>query len=104
MRVRRYKFQAFVTVPAPGEVVLPPGKIRRMTLRGENHTTHGSHFFSALVANQGDNAEWIGDNHAIVTVSLAGEDPAEYFSAGDHFALWLGHDVAEGVVTRRLFV
>jgi hypothetical protein len=34
----------------------------------------------------------------------SGDDPADYFSAGDHFALWLGHDIADGVVTRRLFV
>jgi hypothetical protein len=74
-----------------------------MTVRGEHHGTHSSHFFSALVANYGDSAEWIGENHAIVTVVLAGDDPAEYFSAGDHFALWRGEDIADGVVTRRLF-
>ena len=103
MAVRRYKFQAFVTLPSEGEAALPPGKIQRMTIRGERHGTHGSHFFSALVANQGDSAEWIGANHAIVTVTLAGDNPVEYFSAGDHFALWRGHDIADGVVTRRLF-
>lgn len=114
MTLRPYKFQAFVTVSPPEEdspdglpptaaAELPPGRIRRMTVRGEHHATHGSHFFSALVANSGDSSEWIGDNHAIVTVMLTGDDPAEYFSAGDHFALWLGHDIADGVVTRRLF-
>ena len=114
---KRYKFQAFVTMSPSGNdgrsdppatavasAMLPPGKIRRMAVRGEHHETHSSHFFSALVANSGDSSEWIGDNHAIVTVMLTGDDPAEYFSAGDHFALWMGHDIADGVVTRRVFV
>ena len=109
-----YKFQAFVTMspaemggpagpPTAASATLPPGEIRRMAVRGEHHGTHDSHFFSALVANSGDSSDWIGDNHAIVTVMLTGDDPADYFTAGDHFALWLGHDIADGVVTRRLF-
>lgn len=63
-----------------------------------------SQFFSALISNAGDGSDWLGDSHAIVTVMLAGDDPAAYFSAGDHFSLWLGSDIADGVVTRRLFV
>jgi len=107
MRPKPYKFQAFVTIsagqnsdpacsPLPAAATLPPGQLKRMAVRGEHHLTHGSHFFSALVANS-------VDNHAIVTVMLAAEDAAEYFSAGDHFALWLGHDIADGIVTRRVF-
>ncbi len=45
----------------------------------------------------------IGDDRAIMTISLVGDDPSEYFGAGDRFPLWLGHDAANGVVTRRLF-
>jgi hypothetical protein len=113
--VHRYKFQAFITLgraadATPGETdqvpapALPPGQMQRMGLRGEHHQTHASHFFSALVANNGDSSAWLGDDHAIVTVMLSGADyPEDYFSAGDHFALWLGTDVADGVVTRRLF-
>jgi hypothetical protein len=115
MNIRPYKFQAFVTVnagedadasgpPPTASATLPPGTTKRITLRGEHHDTHGSHFFTALVANSGDSSEWIGDSHAIVTVMLAGEDAADYFSAGDHFALWVGHDIADGIVTRRLFM
>ena len=108
------KFQAFVTVsspeadgpagqPALASATLPPGQIRRLGLRGEHHPTRGIHFFSALVANNADSSDWIGDNHAIVTVTLTSDDAAEYFSAGDHFAPWIGHDIADGVVTRWLF-
>jgi hypothetical protein len=114
MTAKPYKFQAFVTVSPPeaadaggptvaASATLPPGKIKRMAIRGEHHVTHGTHFFSALVANNGDSSEWIGDNHAIVTIMLTADDAAEYLSAGDHFALWVGHDIADGIVTRRLY-
>jgi hypothetical protein len=114
MTAKPYKFQAFVTVSPPegadpagppiaASATLPPGQIKRMAIRGEHHLTHGTHFFSALVANSGDSSDWIGDNHAIVTVMLTADDAADYLSAGDHFALWIGHDIADGIVTRRLF-
>jgi hypothetical protein len=113
MRPKPYKFQAFVTIssghnPDPARALpaaaatLPPGQLKRMALRGEHHKTHDSHFFNALVANSDDNPDWIGDNHAIVTVMVTAEDAADYFCAGDHFALWLGHDIADGIVTRRV--
>jgi hypothetical protein len=59
--------------------------------------------FNALVANSGDSSEWIGDNHAIVTDMLRDDDAGEYFGAGDHFALWVGHDIADGIVTGRMY-
>lgn len=114
MTAKPYKFQAFVTVSPPegtdpagppiaASAALPPGQIKRMAIRGEHHLTHSTHFFNALVSNNGDSSDWIGDNHAIVTVMLTADDAADYLSAGDHFALWLGHDIADGIVTRRLF-
>jgi hypothetical protein len=121
MTLKRCKFRAFLTLspPLPRESperddvsgpaaalssALPPGQLRRMAVRGEHHDTHGRHFFSALVTNSDEAGDWIGENHAIVTVTLTGDNPLEYFSAGDHLALWLGHDIANGVVTRRLVV
>jgi hypothetical protein len=117
MTQKPYKFQAFVTVcpppggdvaspPLPAAAALPPGQIKRMAVRGEHHITHDTHFFSALVANSGDSSDWIGDNHAVVTVMLSADDAdhaSEYFGGGDHFALWIGHDIADGIVTRRLY-
>jgi hypothetical protein len=117
MSTKPYKFQAFVTVSSPEEgdaagtrpqaaAALPPGKIRRMAVRGEHHDTHSTHFFRALVANGGDNEEWIGDNHAVVSVTICADDAecaGEYLEAGDHFALWIGHDIADGIVTRRVY-
>ena len=85
MSQKPYKFQAFVTaIPQQGgtaagsavraETALPPGQIRRMAVRGEHHETHDTHLFSALVANSGDSAEGIGDNDAVVTVTLSADD------------------------------
>jgi len=45
-----------------------------MAVRGEHHVTPSTHFFSALVANSGDYSDWIGDNHAVVTVMLSADD------------------------------
>jgi hypothetical protein len=39
-----------------------------------------------------------------VTLRVAGDDVAEYLGVGRQFGLWLGEGIAEGVVTRRLFV
>jgi hypothetical protein len=47
---------------------------------------------------------WPEEDPVIMTVALVGDDPGEYFEPGDHFAFWLGHDLGQGVVTRRLFV
>jgi len=104
---KRYKFQALLT-PGPGGdgglAAVPPGQIRRMVVRGQHHETHGSQFFSALVTNNGDGTGWLRDDHFIVTIVLTGDAPREYFDIGDHVALWLGSDIASGVVTRRLFI
>jgi hypothetical protein len=111
MTSQRYKFQALLTLSAPAgaaagaasqpaAIDLPPGQLRRMVIRGQRHGTQGKCFFSALVASNGDVSD---ARHEIVTVSLVADEPAEYFSVGDHFWLWLGHDLADGVITRRLF-
>jgi hypothetical protein len=73
-------------------------------VRGQHHTTHTSQVFGALVTNHGDDIPRADPNHMIVTVMLIGDEPREYFDIGDQFALWSGHDVGHGVVTRRLFV
>ena len=116
MSAHRYKFQGLITLhPGAGPVTggeaegapweLPPGQRRRMVVKAEHHQTRGTHFFNAVVANAGEGGDWLGADHAIVTVSVAvQEPPEEYFAVGDHFALWLAGDVADGVVTRRLFI
>jgi hypothetical protein len=105
--MKRYKFQALLTSNPPGNdgrPLMPPGQICRMVIRGEHHQTHVSRFFSALVANNGDGSQGLGNRRAIVTVALVGDDPRDFFDIGDQFALWLGSDIGRGIVSRRLFV
>jgi len=75
-----------------------------MVVSGEHRETHATRIFSALVTTSADGAAVQDGNHVIVTISLLGNDPSDYFEAGADFALWQGRDVGHGVVTRRLFV
>ncbi len=105
MAGKRYKFQAFLTKdPGVPGVVVPPGAARRMTIRARHHRTRRCQFFSALVANNGDGADWLDERHEIVTVAVRDDDACDYLDVGDHFALWLGADIADCIVTRRLYV
>ena len=104
-RVKRYKFQALVRLDgktAPGGRLGPAP--RRMVLRGRNDETRRSQFFSALISCDDDGPFLPGGRQQLVTLRLAGDDVADYFGIGDHFDLWLGDDIGQGVVTRRLFV
>ncbi len=103
--MKRCKLQALVTLdPSAIGAAVRAGQPRRMVVRGEHHATHGSQLFSALVARASEHAPRSGDDHVIMTVTLACADPSEYFGIGDHVALWLGEDISHAVATRRLFV
>jgi hypothetical protein len=39
-----------------------------------------------------------------VVVTAIGDDAGDYLDVGNDFAIWRGHDVGHGVVTRRVFV
>ena len=84
--MQRYKFQALVT-PYPDQDGDARAKLssgsHRMVLRAESSETHRTEVFSALVD---------------------GEDVSDYLDIGSHFSLWLGTDVGQGVVTRRLHI
>jgi hypothetical protein len=102
--MKRYKYQALVTLLPPrgqdAEAPLP-GPACRMVVRARNHETQQSKIFSALVTT--DTA--MPDNsHLIVTIVVLGDDARDYLRPGGGFALWRGHDVGLGVVTRRKFV
>ena len=75
-----------------------------MTVRADHHQTHRTKFFSALVTAPASAALWPGDHSVEMTLSVLGEDVLEYLDAGDEVALWRGHDIGHGVITRRLFL
>lgn len=99
---RRYKFRAMLT-PAPAGAGDEAGQMHRMVLRGFHRQSHGCKMFSALVTSD-DHPGWLSDDRAMAIIALYADDAGDYFDIGDHFAVWLGTDVADGVVTGRLFV
>lgn len=101
--MERYKFQALVRL-GPARAPVLDGQMQRGVVQGQHHETHDRRFFSALVTKNIERPPWPEPDPVIMTVILRGDDPAEYFGAGDQFALWLGDDQIRGVVTRRLFV
>lgn len=105
--MKRYKFQALVTLHAAGDgrpcPKLEPAP-RRMVLRGWSGETGCSQLFTVLVSSEDDGPFRPGSPRAEVTLRVAGDDVADYLGVGQHFVLWMGGEVGEGVVTRRLFV
>ena len=75
-----------------------------MVVRAENSENRRSQVFSALVTADDDGPFLPGRPHIVVTLQVVGDDIGDYLEIGSHFSLWLGSDVGQGVVTRRLFV
>jgi hypothetical protein len=104
--LKRYKFQALVT-PLPdgagGTSALSSGS-HRMVLRAVNAETHRSQVFSALVDTEDSDPYQSGKPEIVVTLRVVGDDVADYLDIGSRFSLWLGSDVGQGVVTRRLLI
>jgi hypothetical protein len=103
--MKRYKFQALVTPAADDAEAI--GRLssgsHRVVLRAENTQTRRSQVFSALVDGDGEGPFRPGKPGFVVTLRVLGDDVADYLEIGSHFSLWLGSDVGQGVVTRRLF-
>jgi hypothetical protein len=102
--VKGYKFQALVTMYPAGNprVTLGPSP-RRMLLRAEDSGSRHCQFYSALVTSY-DGPLRPGGSQLVATMRVIGDDVCEHLGVGGHFGLWLGEDVGQGVITRRLFV
>lgn len=98
--MKSYKFQAMVKpLAGSGISVESDAVLRRMVVRAETCPAHGSQLFGALVSGESNLGAY-----TVVILRLAGDDVCDYLSVGEHFRLWQGGDVAEGVITRRLYV
>jgi hypothetical protein len=104
---RRYTFEALVTIaPDASPSARAPGPDWRGVIRaGTDGGGTPPGLFSALVAG------WVphpsgrtGAAKALATIVVFGPGPAECLPVGGSFALWRGHDVGHGIVTRRIFV
>ena len=103
--MQRLKFQALVTPDQGGDAraKLSSGS-HRMVLRTENSETHRTQVFSALVDGEDDGPFGPGKTQLMVTLRDIGDDVTDYLDIGSHFSLWLGADVGQGIVTRRLHI
>jgi hypothetical protein len=101
--MKQYKFQALVTPyrDEDGSHEKLSSGSHRMVLRAKNSETHRSQVFSALVDGE-DEAFGSRKPQIMVTLRVVGDDVTDYLDIGSHFNLWLGGDIGEGVVTRRL--
>jgi|SRR5882672_11496283 len=99
--IKGYKFQAMVKPLAGGEgtPVELDAELRRIVVHADASMAHGDQMFNALVSGEAN----LG-SYTIVTLRLDGDDVGDYLDVGEHFRLWLGDDVAEGIITRRLWV
>ena len=105
--MKRYKYQALVTL-YPDSDAAQHGTLdsapHRMVLRGRNTESGRSQVFSALISCDDPKPFRPGSPRVLATVWLSGDDVADYLAVGEHFDLWLGNTIGDGVITRRLFV
>jgi hypothetical protein len=103
--MKRYKYQALVTMypdsGASGKNLGPSP--RRMVLRCRNTDSGDSQMFTTLISCDDNIPVAPGSPHTLATLRLTGDDVADCLASGSHFSLWLGHNVGEGIITRRLF-
>lgn len=103
--MKRYKYQALVSLPPrdiAGLEALSAGSACRMVIHGRHPETGASRFFSALITPRADPVP--GDSHIVLVITVVDDEAGDYLGAGEEFALWRGHDIGHGVVTRRVFV
>jgi tellurite resistance protein TehA-like permease len=106
--LRRYTFEALVTIPLPDEnpsAAVPGPDWRGVIRAGADGDGTSPGLFSALVAGWDPHASGpAGNTRALATIVAFGPRPADCLPVGGSFALWRGHDVGHGIVTRRIFV
>ena len=103
--MKRFKYRALVKLDSEsvtGSARLPAAG-GRVVVRAHHHDTQRDKMFGALVdAVHGDPLR-PADHSIQITVTVSGEDVDEYLEPGDSFVLWRGHDIGQGVISRRLF-
>jgi len=102
--MRRFKYQAMVKLRPAGDGSAPaalPADTCRMVIKARHRETGATKIFSSLVTNEGGAA---GGSGISVVMLVLGDDAGDYLAPGERFALWRGHEMGSGIVTRRVFV
>lgn len=105
--VKRYKFQALLTLrpEAAGRARVELGRYpSRVVVRAPIAESGRCRMFSALISTDWDGPYRPGGTRTIVTLVVACGDGGIPLGVGEHFQLWRGSDIGEGVVSRRLFI
>jgi hypothetical protein len=107
-KLKRYKYRALVKLDlatgAWGADVPLPEEGGRVVVRAHHHETHRSKIFSALVTCARDEPLRAADHSTQLTMTVLGDDACDYLEPGDTFVLWRGHEIGQGVISRRLFL
>ena len=75
----------------------------RVVVRAEHHETHRSKIFPALINGTRGEPRLAAEHSIQLTMTVVGDDARDYLEPGDTFVLWRGHEVGQGVISRRLF-
>lgn len=79
-----------------------PAEGGRIVLKAHHHETQKDKLFSALVNPAVSEPSRASDRSIQLTITVYGEDVGDYLEPGDTFVLWRGHDVGQGIISRRL--
>ncbi len=105
--MKQFRYRALVKLEPSGSSTgarpALPETGGRVVVRARHHETHRSKIFSALVTTMpGEPVRAAADHSIQLTMTVLGDDACDYLEAGDTFALWRGHDIGQGVISRRL--
>lgn len=104
--MRTFRFRAVVTlgnsVPDVPASHYPTGRHMVMVHACRPDQPGSERGFPAALCRD-DEAPLRPSEHAVVTVTVAGDEADNYFGPGQRFTLWAGADIGHGVISRRVF-
>ena len=104
--MHQYKYRALVKLSPSAGASRDPELAEtggRVVVRAEHRETHRSKIFPALINGTRGESQLAAEHSIQLTMTVVGDDARDYLEPGDTFVLWRGHDVGQGVISRRLF-
>ena len=104
--MHQYKYRALVKLSPSAAARGDPDLAEtggRVVVRAEHHETHRSKIFPALINGTRGEPRLAAEHSIQLTMTVVGDDARDYLEPGDTFVLWRGHEVGQGVISRRLF-
>jgi hypothetical protein len=105
--VTAYKYRALITLDAtgPGENArqYPLGTHKLMVRCSDLAQPATLRYFPAAIYRADERPLSPGDADVIVTIEVADDEAGEFLGPGQRIALWNGHDIGRGVISRRVF-